>query len=139
MIYLNRFYRSSTDKIINGTMGGLSKKLGIDSNIIRLAAVIFAVLSRRSFLMFVIYLMLPIFIQSEDEISSDLLYDNNEYEDRKIPAKNKNTLAVILIVLGVFLLLANNSHKFLAYCRRLYNYWPAILIVLGILIFVKRD
>ncbi|AHV96319.1 PspC domain-containing protein [Paenibacillus sabinae] len=60
---MKKLYRSERDKKFSGLCGGLAQWLGIDSTIIRLVAVIVALGSFGSFILF--YLIASLIIPSE--------------------------------------------------------------------------
>ncbi|BCG58005.1 MULTISPECIES: PspC domain-containing protein [Paenibacillus] len=60
---MKKLYRSERDKKFSGLCGGLAQWLGIDSTLIRLVAVIVALCSVGSFILF--YLIASLIVPSE--------------------------------------------------------------------------
>jgi phage shock protein C len=111
-----RLMRSETDKMISGVCGGIAAYLGVDSVFVRLA---FVVLLFASGIGFLLYLALMIIMPSEasvDQPSSKIVQNNLDRlgEDlgqgmRRVRAhpEGRTLAAVLLILLGVFLLVDN--------------------------------
>lgn len=138
---MKRLYKSSSDRVVSGVLGGFSEFLNIDPIILRL---IYALLVFRSPLNFsLIYIIASIIIPKYD----DLIYEEN---NPKTPKDNTSLIMGIgLIIIGVFLLLRmffpiwdiNIIPSINYILGRIFKFWPVLLIVLGVYIIFnqKRD
>lgn len=111
-----RLMRSETDKMIAGVCGGIGAYLGVDSVFVRLA---FLLLLFASGIGFPLYVILMIIMPSEsnlDQPSSKVVQDNLDRlgDDlgqgvRRVRrhSEGRTMAAVLLILLGVFLLFEN--------------------------------
>ena len=150
-----RLYRSRSDRMIWGVCGGLAKYFDIDPTIIRVIAVLSIFLGSVGIWA---YIILAIVVPLEDskaaepkdtikenveemketaselgrELRSTLVGEEGESEEiAKIRHRRRNTLGIILIVLGILFLLGSFN---LFWWFRWSTLWPLILVVIGVLI-----
>lgn len=129
---MKRLYKSSSNKVVFGVLGGLGDFLNIDPIILRIIYVALAFGSTSN--LFIVYLIASIIIPKDDGI----IYDDNN------PKKSKDNTVVLmgmgLIVLGSYLLLRRFLPTFNimfiprinAIFRQVFELWPILFIVLGI-------
>ncbi len=140
---IKRLYRSETDVIIAGVAGGLGEYFEIDPVIIRLlflAAVFFGGFGVPIYL--VLWIILPTKKSGEPATQKTINHNIAEMRGKaaslaeglrgvKTGEKSKNTLAILLIVIGGILFL----HK-LGIIR--FDFiWPLFLIGLGVFLFSR--
>ncbi|TSA45643.1 PspC domain-containing protein [bacterium] len=140
---IKRLYRSATDRVIFGVCGGLGKYLGVDSLIIR---TIFIALVFGAGTGVVLYLILALLIPKEQLAAADGAFGEgqktidfrervndlaSEFRGRKRLHKGRDIAGIIIVIFGIFLLVNNffPIHHFFWSV-----FWPAALILLGILI-----
>lgn len=140
--------RPKTGRLLGGVCVGLADFLDFDPSIIRLIFVIVTLLGGSGVL---IYLILWLIIPSEgkpSEISQESLRRGADEmrakaqsfaDEAKIYSKKTNsrqTVGIILIILGAFFLLQNFT---LFRFDFLFKFWPLLLIVLAIYLIGKND
>lgn len=131
---MKKLTRSSTNKMISGVCGGIAEFFNIDPTLVRILYVLIALNSTTSFI--VIYIICSIIIPEDDGV----IYQN----ETNYGLRDNSTLflGIGLIILGGILLsrtvltyydfrIIHTINRFLRQITRL---WPALLIVLGILI-----
>ena len=149
-----RLYRSRSDRMIWGVCGGLAKYFDMDPTIVRVIAVLTIFLG--SFGIWA-YIILAIVVPLEDstatrpkdtikenveeikkttselghEIQSTLKGESGSEEVDETRHRHRNTIGILLIVLGIFLLLG--SFNIFWWFRWIYL-WPLIPIAIGALI-----
>lgn len=135
---MKKLTRSSTNKMISGVCGGIAEYFNIDATLIRILYVILALNSSTPFVF--IYIICAIIIPADDGI---FYHDDS----RSTPKDNSPLfLGIGLIVVGlVFLtrtLLSSYNlrlfHQINRVFRQLVDFWPVLLIVLGILIITNQ-
>ena len=153
-----RLYRSRSDRMIWGVCGGLAKYFDIDPVIVRVVAVLLAFTSGLGVLAYVLMAIVVPLENSQateprdvvrenveemretasqlgDEIRSTFVREEGESEKTaKVRSRNRATVGVILIVVGILFLLA--SFNLLWWLRWTYL-WPLIPIVIGVLIILS--
>lgn len=143
-----KLYRSVTDKMIGGVCGGIAEYFDIDPLIVRLVFVLAVIFGGSGILAYIILWIIipqkPFIItpfnqdKSKENDSGNTEAENkkqNEFKMNMISDKqnNKSVFAgAFLIVLGVIFLLNNFVPGF--YFK---DYWPLVLIGLGLAIIVK--
>ncbi|HQF43869.1 MAG TPA: PspC domain-containing protein [Ignavibacteriaceae bacterium] len=144
-----KLYRSVTDKIIGGVCGGIAEYFSIDPVIIRLAFVLAVIFGGGGILAYIIlwiiipqkpYIITP--FNQENKTDANLVDDEGEKKisndlQSNMLYKNLNNnktvfAGVLLVVLGMIILISNFVPGF--YFR---DYWPVILIILGLAIILK--
>ena len=150
-----RLYRSRSDRVIWGVCGGLAKYFDMDPTIVRVVVVLSIFLG--SFGIWA-YIILAIVVPLENskatepkdtikenveemketaselgrELRSTLVGEEGESEEiAKIRHRRRNTLGIILIVLGMLFLLGSFN---LFWWFRWSTLWPLILVAIGVLI-----
>ena len=150
-----RLYRSRSDRMIWGVCGGLAKYFDIDPTIVRVIAVLSIFLGSVGIWA---YIILAIVVPLEDskaaepkdiikenveemketaselgrELRSTLAGEEGKSEEiAKMRHRRRNTLGIILIVLGILFLLG--SFNFFWWFNW-GNLWPLILVAIGALI-----
>jgi phage shock protein C len=128
-----QLYRSDSDKMIAGVCGGIAEYFGLDSSLIRLLFILIILLGGSGLLIYVIlWIILPISTQSEGEEMSKKMPD---LEDTNTDGKSKKHIwGFFLIGIGAIMLLQNFGIAHLLYLDKT---WPAIFVVLGLLIIAK--
>jgi phage shock protein C len=136
-----RLFRSESDRMISGVCGGIAAYLGIDPVFVRLA---FLILIFAGGIGFPLYLVLMIIMPSEANVgqpSSKVVQDNLDRlgDDlgqgvRRVRAhpQGRTIAAALLILLGIYLLLAN-----LGWISGTV-FWALALIGLGLYFLLRR-
>ncbi len=153
-----RLYRSRSDRMIWGVCGGLAKYFDMDPTIVRVITVLSMFLGSLGIWA---YIILAIVVPLEDskaaepkdtikenveelketarelgrEIQSTLAGDEGKSEEAaKIRHRRRNTLGIILIVLGIFFLLGSlNVVRWFNWG----NLWPLVLVAIGVLVILS--
>lgn len=152
-----RLYRSETDRILWGVCGGLAQYFDIDPTIIRIIAVASIFIGWG----IVAYIVLAIIIPSEKSRAAEPKEAVKEnIEELKTAAENfgkevqqtfsasseanrqqignrRLWFGLVLIAIGILVVLVNVFHDFFWWLRWAYL-WPAILIIIGLLIIFGR-
>ena len=135
---MKKLYKSSSNKVIFGVLGGLGEFLNIDPIILRIIYVALALGSTSTF--FIVYIIANIIIPKDDGI----IYDSNNPK-----GSQDNTIVFMgmgLILLGSYLLLKKFLPAFniifipgiSAIFRQAFQFWPILLIVLGIYVIFNQ-
>lgn len=152
----NKLYRSTSDKMLGGVAGGLAEYFDIDPTIVRVLFIVVTLFGGGGILAYIIlwivvpekpYQIPPTYKKGSDEEPETNNHLNSFSNEKDSPEGNfqmnsaalqaeKPTksiwLAVILIALGSLLLADNFFPRF-----DFADYWPAILIAIGISILIK--
>lgn len=143
-----KLYRPKAGRILGGVCAGIASFLDYDPTIIRLAFIVVTLLGGSGIL---IYLILWLIIPSEgspSEISqqnikagADEMRERAQSfaEEAKSYSKKGNprqTIGIILIILGAFFLLQNFSFFRFDF---LFKFWPLLLIIAAIYLIGKND
>lgn len=143
-----KLYRPKAGRILGGVCAGIAEFLDYDPTIIRLVFVIVTLLGGSGVL---IYLILWLIIPSEGnpseisqqniKIGADEMRQRaqNFAQEAKSYTKKGNprqTLGIILIILGAFFLIQNFSFFRFDF---LFKFWPLLLIALAIYLIGKND
>ena len=153
-----RLCRSRSDRMIGGVCGGLAKYFDMDPTIVRVIAVLLVFANGLGILA---YIILAIVVPLEGskaaepkdtikenveeiketaselgrEIQSTLTGEEGESQEvAKVRHRRRNLLGIILIVLGILFLLGNFN---LFWWLHWGNFWPLILVAVGLLIIVS--
>jgi len=153
-----RLYRSRSDKMVAGVCGGLAKYFDMDPTIVRIIAVLSIFVSGFGILA---YIILAIVVPLENskaaepkdtikenveelketaselgrEIRATLVKEEGESEEvAKVRHRRRNLLGIIVIVIGIFALLASFN---LFWWFRWSYLWPLILVAIGALIILS--
>lgn len=129
---MKRLYKSTSDKVVFGVLGGLGEFLNIDPIILRILYILLSFIRPSSF--FILYFLASAIIPKDRGI-----IDNEDYSTKK----KDNTvifMGIGLIVLGCFLLLRmfipaldiRIIPAIRTLFRKIFEFWPALLIVLGL-------
>lgn len=129
-----RLYRSADDRMLGGVCGGLAKYFGVDSNLVRLAFLLFALFTGTGLLLYLLlWLILPE-EGREDQQRERWERAKQELRERARELGGANWwLGLALVVGGVGLLLRNLG---------LFSWfqwtlaWPALLILVGLWLLV---
>lgn len=135
---MKRLYKSSSDKIFLGVLGGLGKALNIEPLILRLLYIVLAFMSPLNFSL--LYIIAAIIIPSD----KDIVYDETGTENYR--GNTGVMVGIGLIIMGIFFLLQNflpmiNLRiipQVRALFRGLFDFWPMLLIILGIYIIYNQ-
>jgi len=153
-----RLYRSRSDRMIWGVCGGLAKYFDMDPTIIRAIAVLSIFLGSVGIWA---YIILAIVVPLEDskaaepkdtikenveelketarelgrEIQSTLTGEEGKSEEvAKIRHHRRNTLGIILIILGILFLLGSLN---IFWWFDWGNLWPLVLVAIGVLVILS--
>lgn len=131
------FYRSRKNKMIAGVAGGIAEYFNVDPVIIRAAFIIGIFAGGISFPAYlVLWIIMPeedkiIKINDEDQVAVDISPEEEQFTRRR--SNNFKFLAgFLLIVVGILILFDRIFNWF-----DLHDYWPIILIIIGIFILIK--
>jgi len=150
-----KLYRSTSDKMLGGVAGGLAEYFDIDSTLVRVLFIVVVFLGGGGIIAYIIlWIVVPqkpyeipknTFNQSpsESESGSNISSDENKSDSFSMSnggavssmthSGNKQIwIAIILMVIGSFLLLDNIFPRF-----DFDHYWPIILIGIGIGLLLK--
>ena len=146
-----RLYKSASDRMLSGVSGGLAEYLDVDSTLVRIAWVIVTVMSAGIALL--AYIALVIIVPTrpspatsgpseeqtlpDGETSPDqepyLAVERNDAERNK--RRRSVVIGVVLVVVGGLALGYNfDLFEWLDWGK----FWPALLILLGVLLIVRR-
>lgn len=128
---MSKLKRSKTNRMISGVGGGLGEYFNIDPTIVRMGFVLLGFLNFGIFLL--VYIACIVIIPEDD----GFIY-NDETEQKS----KENTPLFIgggLILLGAYLLAKVLFPWFNIRIMRLFRYWPALLILLGIYILFNQN
>lgn len=145
-----KLYRSRKDQIIGGVCGGIAEYFGIDSTLVRLAFVLFALIEGAGIIAYIIaWIIIPERTENTTSRSEEEVYDvefegedeEGEYkakeetpeEEKKSKEQRKRILGLILVGLGIFFILDSWIPGF--YWRR---FWPVVLIILGVVLIYRE-
>lgn len=144
-----KLYRSNTDRVISGVLGGIAEYLDISSSILRILFVVLAIFGNAFFLLALLYVLGAVFIPlnpnafdryvgggpfgTAPNSGGDPLRSKESFTEALKDNRNKTTVGVSLILLGLFFL----ANTVFAIAK---EYIIAIvLILLGIYIIFKYD
>lgn len=148
---MNRLTRSKTDRVLGGVCGGLGEYLGLDPNLVR---VFFVLLALGEGAGVMLYLLLWILLPVEQEAVEDLGasaagaaskigsrartfgVEISETATRPSPAIFR-WVGVTMVLLGGFFLLRNLDIVWLRWLD-LDVLWPALLILAGVAVILRR-
>jgi len=147
-------HRSQTDKILTGVCGGLAEYFEVDSTIIRLLFILVVALGGSGILIYLIlWLIMPkdsdgeavINEQRVKEFAEEIkakaqdLRDEFKKDKQEIVIKDRRHSGLfgwVLVILGL-VFLANNFMPFWLRAQMV-NYWPLLLVFIGVVIIVWR-
>jgi phage shock protein C len=136
-----KLYRSRKEKMIGGVAGGLAEYFEIDPTLVRIIFIVSLFLGGSGILA---YIILWILVPEEPYVSStndskDNTENQNVKDDAKYEAayeeqrgRRRNVLGAILIIIGAMFLANNLIPRF-----HFGDYWPLILIILGIVVLIN--
>lgn len=134
-----KLYRSNSDRVASGVLGGIAEYLDLNSSLLRILFVVLAIFGNAIFPLAVLYVLGAVFIPldpsafNRNGYSGPFSGSNPSGPDVLKSKSNKQTIGVSLIVLGVFFL-ANTVFSIDK------EYIVAVvLILLGIYIVFKYD
>jgi len=145
-----RLYKSTSDRMLSGVSGGLGEYLDVDSTLVRIAWVIVTIMSAGLGLLAYIALVIivptrPVPISSsagEDEGLHDeeasTAGESYQVAGRAEESRKRRRSAVIGVVLVVIGGLALGYNLDLFEWLDWGKFWPALLILLGVLLIVRR-
>lgn len=129
---MKKLRKSRSDKYIFGVCGGLGEYLSIDSTIIRLIWFILVLTSFGTFAL--AYLICGLVIPEDDGYIHEDEVNGVERKDN-----SRTVIGIGLILVGA-VLLGNMVFPWFSYTmRQVMRLWPALLIVLGLYVLLKRD
>lgn len=156
-----RLYKSRADKMLFGVCGGLADYFNVDPVLVRIAFVVLTVAGGSGILLYLILAILMPQQETSAVAPGDIVKENLQSitaeaaeagrrgvetvsgalgretarPETAAPDERRNTLAVILIGVGVLLLLANLG---LFSWFDWDTFWPLLLILLGVAVIVGR-
>ena len=141
-----KLYRSRRDVILGGVCSGLADYFGIDTAIIRVLFVLFAVAGGPGFL---VYLVLWVVIPHEDKASSGPLFEGDELGNRaramgeefsqavrQPDQRALRYLGIGLLLGGLWLFLQTLNLPWLAWMNT-NLLWPFALIIIGAVLLTR--
>ena len=133
-----KLYRSRTDSMIAGICGGLAEYFKVDTIIVRIAAVILALTAHGAGLLayLIFWIVVPQKPLDESVVEGETV-KSAAVEAEEGKTERKNGIIFVgagLIVLGALFLLDNFFPVIFFSIGKL---WPAILIIIGILVLKK--
>ena len=140
-----RLYRSRTDAMLGGVCGGLGEYFDVDPNLIRLAFVLFSVLSRFGILLyFALWLIVPEREAAEAHLADRVRNAAGEIADRarsigsdvrRVAGRSSHGgaffLGVALVLLGIAFLLRNVGIAWMRWFA-FGVLWPVFPILVGL-------
>jgi len=134
-----RLYRSHKDKIIGGVAGGLGEYFEIDPVIVRIIFVAVAVAGGWGILAYILcWIIIPVNPAHRPWAAQNFAAPKPTPTTAPLPSvppavqRSGNIGGIVLVVLGVLLLGHNLIPRF-----DLWEYWPVILILVGIGLLAK--
>ncbi len=145
-----RLYKSTSDRMLSGVSGGLGEYLDVDSTLVRIAWVIVTIMSAGLGLLAYIALVIivptrPIHVPTstpeDDDIEEDAPAHRETYSaagrggDDGRKRRRSVVIGAVLVVIGGLALGYNlDLFEWLDWGK----FWPALLILLGVLLIVRR-
>lgn len=127
---MKKLKKSRSNRYIMGVCGGLAEYLNIDATIVRL---IWFVLALTSFGTFgLAYLICGIVIPEDDG------YIESETQASTGKDNGRLLIGIALVLAGAFMLARIVFPWFSYSLRRIIEFWPALLIVLGVYILLNK-
>lgn len=124
-----KLYRSITDKVLGGVCGGLAEYFNIDSTLVRLAFVLFALTVDNGLLLYLIlWLVIPGKKEREEEVPKKAI----SYRRHGL------TTAILLILIGLIFLLNNFGVLSWSVWGIIWKVWPLFLILVGLEMLVGK-
>ena len=136
---MNRLMRSKEDKVFLGVCGGIANYFGIDSTLVRLIFAFFVLMSFGTAIF--AYILAAFIIPSGDyDFSQDEEDFDYEFDERNAKIRERTPMAVGigLILFGILMLSRKILPSFFYQFRRLFSYWPALLIILGLYVIIQN-
>lgn len=132
---------SKENNIIAGVCGGIGEFLNIDPSIIRLIWIIFIFFSD-SPAIFAYLICMIIIPDPEPYYSEDINKDTIDQDDDYVYSENKTKNSSLIVGLGLIaigvLLLAKRIWPTIFNFYRFRQYWPVLLVLLGLYIIFKK-
>jgi phage shock protein PspC (stress-responsive transcriptional regulator) len=158
-----RLYRSRTDTMIGGVCGGLAKYLDIDPVIVRIAFVVLAMIDGAGVLAYIVmWLVVPLepaegveapaaaseatvktgakeIADKAKEVGQGIgqAAEKAAAEAGKNPDTGAIVAGIVLVAVGLFFLAKNLGIPMFGWVRPDVA-WPAVLIVLGVVLLIRR-
>lgn len=136
-----KLYRSRKEKMIGGVAGGLAEYFEIDPTLVRIIFIVSLFLGGSGILAYIIlWILVPEepYVMSSNE-TQEKTADQNAKEDSQYKdayeeqrGRRRNVLGAILIIIGAMFLANNLIPRF-----HFGDYWPLILIILGIVVLIN--
>ena len=146
-----RLYKSTSDRMLSGVSGGLAEYLDVDSTLVRIALVIVTIMSAGVALLAYIALVIIVPTRpserasespetaeehtlSDGETSSPYVAEASSDSERQ-KRRRSVVIGVVLVVIGGMALGYNfDLFEWLDWGK----FWPALLILLGVLLIARR-
>ena len=133
----NKLRRSKSNRMIAGVCGGMGEYLNVKPRFIRLLWIIFMFMYDTPAL--IAYIVCIFIIPEETNIVNS--QDDVEFEETTVSNTDNNSSLYIglgLIILGAYLLVTKFWPAFAFKFVQLKQYWPILLILIGIYILINR-
>ncbi|PKM89366.1 MAG: stress-responsive transcriptional regulator [Firmicutes bacterium HGW-Firmicutes-12] len=143
----DKLHKSKTDKVLAGVCGGIAEYFNVDSTLIRLAWVLAVFFAGSGLIVYILAMIImpddrTYIVKNNSSLSIETIdheKENGEGEQvtqniaaNEDESKRHQILGLILVGLGGYFLF----EKFFPYFR-LHNWWPLILIFIGVAILLK--
>lgn len=134
-----KLYRSSSDRVLSGVIGGVAEYLDLSSSLLRILTVVLAIFGNALFPLAIIYVLGAIFIPlnpsnyNRHNYSGPFGDTNANGPSILKDGKNKTTIGISLILLGIFFLVNTVFSIDREYII------AVVLILLGIYVVFKYD
>ncbi|HOC96596.1 MAG TPA: PspC domain-containing protein [bacterium] len=136
---MKKLYRSSRDMYIGGVCGGLGEVMNVDSNIIRIIFILFAIFGAGVLIYLVMWAVLPLKTldeyEAEEHDENTINMEKTRDDVYKIAnERNIHFLGTLLIFVGALFLINN-----LFLSLKFHKIWPLIIIIIGLVVIFGRD
>jgi phage shock protein C len=128
---VKRLYRSRTDRMLAGVAGGIAEYLAVDPTLVRVVFVVLALAG--SGIGLLVYLVLWLIVPEEGSAAGSAGSIIVRAGDR---AEARVIVGVVLIALGILYLLRNLGFPW-AFWLDGRIVWPAIIMVVGLLLLLR--
>ena len=126
---MKKLKRSRGNRLILGVCGGIAEYFNIDATIVRLAWFLLALPSFGT--LGLAYLVCGFIIPEDD----GFIHPDEQNSHNKMNEKSPLFIGIGLILVGAYLI----SKEFYPRLLDIYEFWPVLLIVLGIYILISQN
>lgn len=130
-----KLQRNTYDKAIAGVASGLADYFDVEVSWVRLAFILAFLLGFSGFLAYIIlWILLPARPYPVQHINAEYRVDRPAVNNTS-KSNSRLFLGLLLVLLGVYFL--SDEFDFIPYWLTLDKLWPAVLIIIGVLILTK--